>query len=77
MTLAGSTFTFTVTSAGPTPHNFNIRNETGTLAATVHLRTGDSDTVTATLPAGTYTYFCAFPGHESLGMHDTLTVTAQ
>jgi uncharacterized cupredoxin-like copper-binding protein len=75
LALTGSTFTFNVTSAGPTPHNFNIRNDSGTLASTKDLRTGGSDTVTVTLTPGTYTFFCAFPGHESLGMHGTLTVT--
>jgi plastocyanin len=76
LNLTGSRFTFAVNSAGPTPHNFNIRDSGGaTLAATKDLHTGDSDAVTVTLPAGTYTYFCAFPGHESLGMHGTLVVT--
>jgi plastocyanin len=74
--VTGTTFSFDVRSQGPTPHNFNIRDDSGTLASTVDLHTGDSDTIGATLAPGTYTYFCAFPGHESLGMHGTLTVTA-
>lgn len=74
-TLNGSTFTFEVTSSGPTPHNFNIRNESGRIASSMDLSTGESDTVTTTLAPGTYTYYCAFPGHESLGMRGTLTVS--
>ncbi|MDQ1374638.1 MAG: hypothetical protein QOJ09_1976 [Actinomycetota bacterium] len=31
--------------------------------------------VTFTAPAGTYTYYCAIPGHRALGMEGTLTVT--
>ena len=37
--------------------------------------TGKVSKVTATLPAGTYTYYCSVFGHESSGMRGTLTVT--
>ncbi len=68
---------FDVHSDGPTPHNFNVRDASGTvLLSTKDLRAGDSASVTGQLPPGTYTFFCAFAGHESLGMHGTLTVTA-
>lgn len=36
--------------------------------------TGRVSKVTATLPAGTYTYYCTVFGHESSGMRGTLTV---
>lgn len=75
-TLSGSTFAFEVTSAGPTPHNFNIRDDSGTVAGSMDLSTGETDTVTASLAPGSYTFYCAFPGHESLGMHGTLTVSS-
>jgi plastocyanin len=69
--------TFTVHSDGPTPHNFNVRDETGSVVvSSKDLRKGESDTVVGQLVAGTYTFFCAFAGHESLGMHGTLTVAA-
>jgi plastocyanin len=74
-TLSGSTFAFGVTSSGPTPHNFNIRDDSGRIAGSMDLSTGESDTVIATLAPGSYTFYCAFPGHESLGMHGTLTVS--
>jgi plastocyanin len=68
--------TFAVTSEGPTPHNFTIRDANDAVVAhSVDLRTGESDTVEADLAPGEYTFFCAFAGHESLGMHGTLTVT--
>jgi uncharacterized cupredoxin-like copper-binding protein len=35
---------------------------------------GKTTTVTATLKAGKYTYYCPVPGHRQLGMKGTLTV---
>jgi plastocyanin len=68
--------TFNVHSDGPTPHNFNLRDASGKVVlSSKDLRKGDADSVSAQLAPGTYTFFCAFPGHESLGMHGTLTVT--
>jgi uncharacterized cupredoxin-like copper-binding protein len=75
-TLSGSSFTFEVSSSGPTPHNFNIRDDEGRIYGSTDLSTGESDTVAATLAPGTYTFYCAFPGHESLGMKGTLTVSS-
>ncbi|MEO6349239.1 MAG: cupredoxin domain-containing protein [Candidatus Limnocylindrales bacterium] len=73
---ASGAVTFAVTSQGPTPHNFTIRDANNEIVArSKDLRTGDADLVEASLAAGEYTFFCAFAGHESLGMHGTLTVT--
>ncbi len=46
----------------------------GALAQTKTINGGTSETVTATLAAGTYSYICTFPGHYALGMKGTLTV---
>jgi uncharacterized cupredoxin-like copper-binding protein len=35
---------------------------------------GGTSTVTVTLKAGKYTFFCPVPGHEQAGMKGTLTV---
>lgn len=65
-----------VTNAGPTIHNVTIRDSSGTaLAATKDLRQGESDVLPLALPAGTYTLFCSLPGHESLGIKGTLTIS--
>ncbi len=65
-----------VTNEGPTIHNVAIRDASATvLGATKDLKTGESETLTANLPAGSYTLFCSLPGHESLGVKGTLTVS--
>ncbi|MEP7360502.1 MAG: cupredoxin domain-containing protein [Chloroflexota bacterium] len=77
LTATGGHVTFNVTSSGPTIHNFNIRDASGAgIGATDDLRAGENGTLTVELAPGQYTFFCAEPGHESLGMHGTLTVTA-
>jgi len=73
----GPTVTITVTNDGPTPHNLTVRNGAGdVLIGTEDLSVGDVATISGELEAGDYTIFCALPGHESLGMSGTLTVTA-
>lgn len=65
-----------VTSDGPTPHNLTIRDADEAIRAqSADLSAGQSDTIDVELEPGSYTIFCAFPGHESLGMRATLTVT--
>lgn len=73
--VAGSV-SLAVTNAGPTIHNVAIRDEAGTaLGTTADLREGEAETLTVDLAPGTYTLFCSLPGHESLGIKGTLTVT--
>jgi plastocyanin len=75
--VAGPTVTISVTNDGPTPHNLTVRDGAGDVVmGTEDLSVGDSETITAELEPGAYTIFCALPGHESLGMTGTLTVTA-
>ena len=66
----------TLTNASSVPHNVAVEGPGGTTE-------GPSDTIdggkTATLsiadlPAGTYTYYCAIPGHRQAGMEGALTV---
>ena len=66
-----------VTNEGPTIHNVKIRDAAGqVLGGTADLPAGASETVSlAAIPIGTYTLFCNLPGHESLGIKGTLTVT--
>jgi plastocyanin len=72
-----TTVSFAVVNDGPTPHNLTIRDSTGTvLGATPDLGQGGQAVLTITLPAaGSYITYCSLPGHESLGLKGTLTVT--
>ncbi len=67
----------TVTNDGPTIHNLKVRDAAGqVLGGTEDLRAGASATFSlAAIPIGTYTLFCDLPGHESLGIKGTLTIT--
>jgi uncharacterized cupredoxin-like copper-binding protein len=65
-----------VMNAGPTVHDLTIRDASGkVLGETEDLKPGTSETLTVDLPTGKYTIFCSLPGHESLGLKGTLTVT--
>ena len=73
---SGPTVSFDVTNDGPTPHNFSVRDAAGgVVMATANLSVGNSETISGELGPGQYTIFCSLPGHESLGMSGTLTVT--
>ena len=75
--VTGSNVILDVTNAGPTVHNVTIRDDAGMiLGATRDLREGEGETIDAEIPAGTYVLFCSLPGHESLGIKGTLTVSA-
>jgi len=74
--------TLYVTNDGKTPHNFFIRSPRGSngssskiVAHSGDLNPGQAGVVVATLPAGDYTFYCAFAGHEQLGMVGDFTVT--
>ena len=55
------------------PHNVAIRGNGVRKLGKVVLKGGTS-TVTATLKAGRYTFFCSVAGHERAGMKGVLTV---
>ena len=72
----GKAVSLAVTNQGPTIHNVTIRDASGTvIVATKDLKTGKSETITATLAPGNYILFCSLPGHESLGTKGTLEVS--
>ena len=75
LTAPAGTTTFTFTNDSPVPHNLTFE-KAGTedeLGATKTITSG-SDSLTLTLPAGDYDYYCSVPGHEEAGMKGTLTV---
>jgi uncharacterized cupredoxin-like copper-binding protein len=72
MTIPANTdVTITLNNKGAIEHEFKIDDQnidSGLVSS------GGSTTVTANLPAGTYTYHCPVPGHTEAGMTGTLTV---
>jgi plastocyanin len=78
LTVRSGLVSIIVDNAGPTVHNVAIRGDDETILGTSpDLREGESGTLEATLEPGSYTLFCSLPGHESLGIKGTLTVTAE
>lgn len=76
VTVAGPTVTLAVTNEGPTLHNIAVRDDSGKeLVTTKNLDEGESETVSAQIAPGSYILFCSLPGHESLGIKGTLTVS--
>ena len=67
---AGRT-TIRFTNGGAVDHDFSID------ALHIHLteKPGKTGEATLTLTPGTYTFFCAVPGHRQSGMQGTLTVS--
>jgi plastocyanin len=55
-------------------HDVAIEDANGKEVAATELVADGSDTTTANLKPGTYTYFCTVPGHREAGMEGTLTV---
>jgi plastocyanin len=65
----------TITMANPSPlsHDVSIMGNGVTQKGNI-VGQGGTSTVTATLKAGTYTFYCSVDGHEAAGMKGTLTV---
>lgn len=58
----------------PISHDVAIEDSSGKEIAATELITEGSDSTTAELEPGTYTFFCTVPGHREAGMEGTLTV---
>jgi plastocyanin len=58
----------------PIPHNVSIEGPGGVSQQGQTVPKGGTSQVSVTLKAGTYTYYCAVPGHRQAGMQGTLTV---
>jgi plastocyanin len=68
--------TVTLSSVNPqsTSHDISIKGN-GVDQQGNQVTSGGTSTVTVTLKAGTYEYYCSVPGHEAAGMKGTLTVS--
>jgi plastocyanin len=63
--------TLKLTNDSPVPHNIAVDGASGVSDT---IQDGQTAELTVTLPAGTYQYYCAVPGHRQAGMVGTLTV---
>jgi len=65
--------TIDFTNDSSLPHNVTIEGN-GIEEVASDTVTGDKSSVSADLPAGTYTFYCSVDGHKAAGMEGTLTV---
>jgi plastocyanin len=73
LTAKAGKVTIDFTNQSKIPHGVVITGN-GVNAKT-KIVTGGSASATATLKAGTYTFYCPVPGHRQAGMQGTLTVS--
>lgn len=62
------------TNMSPLGHNVNIESSSGKILGALPTFQGATKTLTVSLKAGTYKFFCSVPGHRMAGMEGTLTV---
>lgn len=62
------------TNAAPLSHNVTIESSSGTALGATPTFQGGAKTLSLSLKAGTYKFYCSVPGHRMAGMEGTLTV---
>ncbi len=67
--------TFYVHNYGQDDHDIKIRRDGLLYGHTGRIQSGGQVTLTLRLAPGTYSVYCAIPGHRQLGMLTHLTVT--
>ncbi len=67
--------TIAFANQSPLPHNLTISGPGGQVVSATPTFQGGTKTLSATLKPGTYTFYCAVPGHRQAGMQGTLTVS--
>jgi plastocyanin len=63
------------TNMSPLAHNLTVEASGGKILGATPTFQGATKTLTLTLTAGTYKFFCSVPGHRQAGMEGTLTVS--
>lgn len=66
--------TINFTNSSPVPHDVAIEDSGGETIAKTEVLSEGSDSTTAELEPGEYTFYCTVPGHRQGGMEGTLTV---
>jgi plastocyanin len=68
------TISIDFTNKSPLAHNVTIESSSGQQVGATPTFSGGSKSVSASLKAGTYKFYCSVPGHRQAGMEGTLTV---
>ena len=74
LTAKAGTVAIDFTNSSPLAHNVTVASSSGSVVNESPTFQGGSKTVTMTLKAGTYKFYCTVPGHRQAGMEGTLTV---
>ena len=75
LTVPAGTVTFAVTNDGSENHEFEVLQGETSVDRIDSFPRGNTEVLTVTLSAGSYTFACRLNGHDILGMKGTLTVT--
>jgi plastocyanin len=67
--------TIAFTNMSPLAHNLTVEATGGKILGATPTFQGATKSLTLTLKAGTYKFFCSVPGHRQAGMEGTLTVS--
>lgn len=62
------------TNKSPVAHDVTIESSSGSVLGATPILESGSKTLSLTLKAGTYKFYCSVPGHRQAGMEGTLTV---
>ena len=62
------------TNMAPLEHNLNVESSAHAIEGSTPTFKGGTKTLSLTLKAGTYKFFCSVPGHRAAGMEGTLVV---
>jgi uncharacterized cupredoxin-like copper-binding protein len=73
-TVAAGSVEFDPANLGMDEHDLSVRDAQGRVLGRVVVEPGQTQTLTVSLPAGSYTLFCSLYDHERLGMRAPLTV---
>lgn len=62
------------TNESSVPHDVDVENAEGETVLETDIISESSESASAELPAGKYTFYCSVPGHREAGMEGTLVV---
>lgn len=65
---------FVIENPTPVPHTIAVEDKSGKVLGRTRTAIRGKEYVIINLQPGTYTYFCAVPGHREAGMEGTVTV---